>query len=75
MSPDNYPSATKVQVIDTGRFDNLQWEIDNPETGHVSIFVDDPALMEQWAATRGTGEIHPLTEEVLNSRVNSFRNP
>lgn len=69
------PPGGKAQVIDTGRLSSLSAVPDAPPPGHVSITPGDPALVEQWAATRGTGQVHPYTQELQNAIVGTVRRP
>jgi hypothetical protein len=59
----------KNQVIDTRKLNNLCATCDNPATGHVSISPKDPKAMKGWMETRGSGRIHPLTQELLDAVV------
>jgi hypothetical protein len=62
---DNLEAATppggKPQVIDTSKLKPpLRATPDAPPPGHVSLGPIGPALIDEWAATRGTGQIHLL---------------
>jgi hypothetical protein len=77
---DNWEAATppggKAQVIDTSKLKPpLVATPDAPPPGHVSIGPGDPALIDQWAATRGTGQIHPLTQAIMDAIVDVVRRP
>jgi hypothetical protein len=37
--------------------------------------VLDPALIDEWAATRGTGQTHPLTGAIAYAIVDVIRSP
>jgi hypothetical protein len=77
---DNLEAATppggKAQVIDTRKLKPpLRATPDAPPPGHVSIGPLDPALINEWAATRGTGQVHPLTEAIMDAIVDVLRRP
>jgi len=76
---DNLEAATlpggKAQIIDTSKLRSLSAVPDAPPPGHVSITPEDDALIAKWAATRGTGQIHPLTQELLDAIVGVARRP
>ena len=63
----------KNQVIDTSKFKSLCAVCDNPATGHVSITPKDMSQMQGWINSRGGNEIHPLTEELMNSVVDTVK--
>lgn len=73
---DNLESATppggKAQVIDVGKLSTLSAVPDSPH-GHVSITPGNSALVKEWAATRGTGKVHPYTKEIMDAIVNVVR--
>jgi len=62
----------KAQVIDTGKLQTLLAVPSQPPPGHVCLTSGDPQL---WAATRGTGTVHRLTQEVLSAIVDTVRRP
>lgn len=67
----------KAQVIDTEKLRSLKAVRSEPPPGHVLItplLADDQTLAE-WAATRGTGTVHPLTQEILGAVVDTVRRP
>lgn len=81
------PPGGKAQVID---LDLLQLPLrgleDQPlfeggREGHVSIAPTTPdgevdrALLEEWAAIRGTDQVHRLTEIVKQALVDTVRRP
>jgi hypothetical protein len=77
---DNWEAATppggKAQVIDTSKLKPpLVATPDAPPPGHVSIGPRDPTLIDEWAAARGTGQIHPLTQAILDAVVDVVRRP
>jgi hypothetical protein len=50
--------------------------VPDPEPpGHVSIAPLDITELPGWAATRGTGTAHPLTEELLGAVIGEIRIP
>jgi hypothetical protein len=70
----------KVQVVDLSLLpSSLQALADDPGAGgipgHVSIAPVnergevDRAVLAEWASTRGTGQVHPLTAAVLEAVV------
>jgi hypothetical protein len=77
---DNLEAATppggKAQVIDTSKLKPpLVATPDAPPAGHVSIAPQDPALIAEWAATRGTGQIHPLTQAIMDAVIEVVKRP
>ena len=77
---DNLEAATppggKAQVIDTSKLQPpLMATPDAPPPGHVSIGPQDPASIAEWAATRGTGQIHPLTQAIMDAIVDVVKRP
>jgi hypothetical protein len=70
------PPGGKAQVIDTSKLKPpLVATPDAPPPGHVSIDPLDFVLIDEWAATRGTGQIHPLTESIIDAIVDVVRRP
>ncbi|MDQ0418935.1 hypothetical protein J2Z48_003140 [Croceifilum oryzae] len=69
LSASKKPMPGKNQIIDTSKFENLCAVCDNPKTGHVSIFPKDKSQMQGWIDSRGSGNTHPLTEELRRSIV------
>ena len=76
---DNLEAATqpggKAQIIDLDRLTTLQADPDNDPPGHVSIAPNDPTKIKDWAATRGSGKVHPNTQEILNAIVGEAKRP
>jgi hypothetical protein len=77
---DNLESAVKpgdkAQAIDVSKLKPPLRAAPDPEPpGHVSITPDDPALIEEWAATRGTGTVHPFTQNIIDAIIGSVRRP
>jgi len=56
----------KIQEINTDEFANLTEGTMRPD-GHYSIAPKDPSQMADWIASRGSGDPHPLTQELLNA--------
>jgi len=67
------PNGGKVQVIDTTKLKLLRANPDGPPEGHVSLAPEDESLIEGWAATRGTMELSPLTEDIAKAIVGIIR--
>jgi hypothetical protein len=65
----------KAQVIDTTRLQGLCAVCDAFPPGHVSIAPLGASTLESWAATRGTGAVHPHTQELLDAVVDEVRRP
>lgn len=67
----------KAQVIDTSKLRLLTAVRNEPPPGHVSLTLvpADPRLLAAWAATRGTGAVHPLTQDILDAIVDTVRRP
>jgi hypothetical protein len=63
-----------VQVIRTSLLKDLQAVRDGPG-GHHSIRPDDDAILAEWAASRGSDTVHPLTQELLETIVETVRKP
>ncbi len=70
------PPSGKAQVIDIRKLKPpLVAKPDAPPPGHVSIGPLDPVLIDEWAATRGTGQTHPLTQAIMDAVVDVMRRP
>jgi hypothetical protein len=63
----------KAQVIDTDKLKTLLALPAEPPAGHVCLTPRDAEVLAEWAATRGTGAVHPLTAEVLAAIVDTVR--
>jgi len=59
----------KYVEIDTSRLRALIAIRDNQPPGHITIRPPTLTELRAWAATRGTGKIHPFTQEVLDAIV------
>lgn len=68
------PNGGKVQVIDTSQLKLVQAFPDAP-LGHVSLAPPDSSEIEAWAATRGTGEISPFTQDIMDAIIDVIRVP
>jgi hypothetical protein len=60
-------SPGKYIEVDPGRLRDLIARFDGNPPGHVTVAPPSSALLADWAATRGTGVIHPLTQELLGA--------
>jgi hypothetical protein len=69
------PSGGKVQVIDTSRLKCTIACPDAPPPGHVSIRPPDAADIPGWAGTRGTGQISPFTQDIMDAIIDEIRLP
>ena len=63
----------KVVEIDPSQLRSLQVKLNNDLPGHVSVRPESHGALQAWAASRGTSEIHSLTQEVLNAVVRIFK--
>jgi hypothetical protein len=59
--------------VDTSKLDHLQAMFDDAPPGHVSVRPASQREREEWAASRGTGVRHPLTQELLDARTGEGR--
>ena len=57
----------KFVEIDTSKLQRLVALLDSEPEGHITGRPQLLDEMEQWAATRGSGRIHPLTRELLDA--------
>jgi hypothetical protein len=69
------PEGGKAQIIDTSKLKLVEAHPDAPPPGHVSLAPADSNLIEAWAATRGTGEISPFTQDIMDAIVGITRVP
>ncbi len=74
-NPGAFESGTKLQVIDTSGLNLVQAIPDAPPLGHVSLAPADSSLIEPWAATRGTAEVSPFTQDIIDAIINTVRAP
>jgi len=74
-NPEAFASGTKLQMIDTSQLKSLQAIADEFPAGHVTLAPPDPALVEEWAATRGTEVVSPYTQEIIDAIVGEMRAP
>jgi hypothetical protein len=66
-NPGAFESGTKLQVINTSRLKLIQAFADAPPAGHVSLAPGDSSLIDGWAATRGTPEVSPFTQDIIDA--------
>jgi hypothetical protein len=67
-------SAINVVLVQAiPRFTNLCATCDNVANGHVSITPKDMGQMQSWIDSRGSAEIHPLTQELTDAVVGTVR--
>lgn len=64
-----------MQVIDTGQLKLVQAFPDAPPAGHVSLAPADSSMIEEWAATRGTPEVSPFTQDIIDAIIDTIRAP
>jgi RHS repeat-associated protein len=69
------PNGGKVQVIDTSRLKCTIACPDAPPPGHVSIRPPDAAEIPGWAGTRGTGQVSPFTQDIMDAVIDEIRLP
>jgi hypothetical protein len=69
------PNGGKVQVIDTSKLKCTVACPDSPPPGHVSVRPPDVAEIPGWAGTRGTGQVSPYTQDILDAVVDEIRLP
>jgi RHS repeat-associated protein len=74
-SLDAFKPGTKVQPIDLSKLKSLQGVPDAPPPGHVSIAPRDMSQLSGWANMRGTGQVHPYTQELLDALMPEIRIP
>ena len=63
----------KNQIIDVSKLNSLCARCDNIGTGHVSIMPKDVTQLEGWMASRLTGQMHPLTRELMDAVVGTVK--
>lgn len=69
------PKGGKVQVIDTSKLKCVVACPDAPPPGHVSLQSADLSEIPGWAATRGTGQVHTYTQDIMDAIVGEIRVP
>jgi hypothetical protein len=57
----------KYVEVDPGKFRDLLVAEDQGLQGHVLVRPASLSRLREWAATRGTGAVHPLTRELLDA--------
>lgn len=67
--------APMLQMINTARLKLVQAFPDVPPAGHVSLAPADGSLIEEWAATRGTPEVSPFTQDIIDAIIDTIRAP
>jgi len=68
-SIDHIKPGDKYVEVDTGRLRNLRVVPDNSPPGHVTVRPPTLSDLRAWAASRGTGRVHPSTQELLDAVV------
>lgn len=63
----NIRPGSKYVSIDVAGLNNLEAHFDNVPPGHVSVRPQTLHQLQGWSATRGTGQIHPLTQELFDA--------
>jgi hypothetical protein len=69
------PEGGKVQIIDTSRLKCVVACPDAQPPGHVSLRPPDPAEIPSWAATRGTDQISPYTQDIMDAIIGTTKVP
>ncbi len=59
----------KYVAIDPTKLNSLTAILDNNPIGHVTVMPNTISELESWAMSRGTGIVHPFTQELLNAIV------
>lgn len=54
----------KYLAVDATKLNELQVINDNDPPGHFTVRPESQGVLLEWAATRGTGTVHRLTEEL-----------
>ena len=75
-SPDHslFAPGKPVQVIQTNLFKDL-YAVRDGSRGHYSIRPADDVLLNEWAESRGSDTVHPLTQELREAIVGTVRKP
>jgi chorismate synthase len=60
----------KYVEVDTSKLVTLIAIPDNNPPGHVTVTPGSLQALQDWAATRGTGQLHPFTAEILAAVTN-----
>lgn len=61
----------KYVEVDTNKLQGLQAIRDNVPPGHVTVTTSTHKELQEWAATRNTGQVHPRTREILDAVTGS----
>ncbi len=64
-----YLQPGKYVAVDPNKLNSLTAILDDAPPGHVIVAPETYAQLQEWAATRGTGITHPLTQEVINAVI------
>jgi len=64
-----------LQVIDTSQLKVVQAFPDALPAGHVSLAPADSSQIEEWAATRGTSEVSPFTQDIIDAVIDTIVAP
>jgi hypothetical protein len=59
----------KYVVIDTSRLRSLYAIADELPPGHITIRPSTDLQLQDWASSRNTGTVHPLTKEILDAVI------
>jgi hypothetical protein len=62
-------TAGKYVEIDATKLQALRVIFDSNPEGHVTVRPETLAELRAWAAARGTGQIHPFTQELLDAII------
>jgi RHS repeat-associated protein len=65
----------KYVSVDVSRLNTLGAFFDNNPPGHVTVRPQTLGQLREWASTRGTGQIHPLTQELLDANLQIGKKP
>jgi hypothetical protein len=68
-SIDKIGPGEKYVAVDPQKLKTLEAFPDNNPTGHVTVRPKSLESLQDWGSSRGTGNTHPLTQEVLNAVV------
>jgi len=74
-SVDPISPGSKYAEVDTSLLQALRPIPDGNPPGHVTVRPQTDGMLQEWAASRGTGVVHPLTQELLDSVVRMGRKP
>jgi hypothetical protein len=63
-------ASGKYVTVDATKLKQLKAVLDNNPAGHITVAPETLQELQSWAATRGTGLVHELTQELLNAVTN-----